>query len=169
MLVLESMKMETVLNAPFAGRVKELLVSAGSQVETGSPLVRLEPVGDAEEEAAGETETVDLELPNGSTPATDPVLRAEILRRDLYAVLRGYDLDLVASICQEVEVPVVASGGAGNYEHLRDAVVEAGASAVAAGAMFQFTHQTPAEARDFLAAHGVPVRRGDLSAQPIHH
>ena len=48
-LVLESMKMETVLNAPFAARVKELLVSAGSQVETGAPLVRLEPVGDDEE------------------------------------------------------------------------------------------------------------------------
>ena len=39
------MKMETVLPAPFAATVKELLVSTGSQVETGAPLVRLEPVG----------------------------------------------------------------------------------------------------------------------------
>ena len=45
-LVLESMKMETVLHAPFAARVKELLVITGSQVETGAPLVRLEPVGE---------------------------------------------------------------------------------------------------------------------------
>ena len=51
-LVLESMKMETVLPSPFAARVRELLVAVGSQVETGAPLVRLEPTGD-EDEAAG--------------------------------------------------------------------------------------------------------------------
>src|SRR6478735_1884821 len=53
-LVLESMKMETVLYAPFAARVKELLVITGSQVETGAPLLRLEPVADdaAAEEVA---------------------------------------------------------------------------------------------------------------------
>ena len=45
-LVLESMKMETVLPAPFAATVKELLVATGSQVETGAPLVRLEPVAE---------------------------------------------------------------------------------------------------------------------------
>ncbi len=45
-LVLESMKMETVLRAPFRARVKESLVSVGSQVEAGAPLLRLEPVGD---------------------------------------------------------------------------------------------------------------------------
>ena len=45
-LVLESMKMETVLHAPFPARVKELLVMTGSQVETGAPLVRLEPTED---------------------------------------------------------------------------------------------------------------------------
>ena len=45
-LVLESMKMETVLHAPFAARVRELLGVAGSQVETGAPLIRLEPVAD---------------------------------------------------------------------------------------------------------------------------
>ncbi len=47
-LVLESMKMETVLRAPFRARVRECLVSVGSQVEAGAPLLRLEPVGDAE-------------------------------------------------------------------------------------------------------------------------
>ena len=46
-LVLESMKMETVLHAPFAGRVRELLVKTGSQVETGAPLLRIEPVAEA--------------------------------------------------------------------------------------------------------------------------
>src|SRR5689334_6267957 len=46
-LVLESMKMETVLRAPFRARVRECLVAVGSQVEAGAPLLRLEPVGDA--------------------------------------------------------------------------------------------------------------------------
>src|SRR6478735_4707271 len=53
-LVLESMKMETRLNAPFAARVKELLVITGSQVETGAALVRLEPLGDGTEEVVAE-------------------------------------------------------------------------------------------------------------------
>ena len=91
-LVLESMKMETVLNAPFAGRIRELLVSTGSQVETGAPLVRLEPVGDVEEVAA-ETAGIDLDLPGDGAPSSDPEPRAEVRRRDLYAVLRGYDVD----------------------------------------------------------------------------
>ncbi|HVK36308.1 MAG TPA: carboxyl transferase domain-containing protein [Microlunatus sp.] len=91
-LVLESMKMETVLNAPFVGRIRELLVSTGSQVETGAPLVRLEPVGDVEE-VVTESAGIDLELPGDGAPSSDPEPRAETRRRDLYAVLRGYDVD----------------------------------------------------------------------------
>src|SRR4029453_11031017 len=63
-LVLESMKMETVLRAPFRARVRECPVSVGSQVETGTPLMRLEPpADDAEAEAAGPGETVEIALP----------------------------------------------------------------------------------------------------------
>ena len=51
-VVLESMKMETVIGAPFAARVKELLVISGSQVESMAPLVRLEPLADQEHVAA---------------------------------------------------------------------------------------------------------------------
>src|SRR5215204_878651 len=71
-LVLESMKMETVLPAPFAATVKELLVATGSQVETGAPLVRLEPVAEGEEEAAQEDDATaqDLELPAGRAVRT---------------------------------------------------------------------------------------------------
>ena len=92
-LVLESMKMETVLPAPFPARVKELLVSTGSQVETGAALVRLEPTGDAAEAAADAAgDAVDLDLPadvEGGTAAE----RAERGRADLSAMLLGYDLD----------------------------------------------------------------------------
>src|SRR4051794_3168389 len=62
-IVLESMKMETRLNAPFAATVRELHVSAGSQVETGAPLIRLEPIADDAEAAPIAREAVDLDLP----------------------------------------------------------------------------------------------------------
>jgi acetyl/propionyl-CoA carboxylase alpha subunit/acetyl-CoA carboxylase carboxyltransferase component len=92
-LVLESMKMETVLPAPFPARVKELLVAAGSQVETGAPLVRLEPTGEADEVAAVESsEAPDLELPPVDLDG-DPSDRAERGRAELSAMLLGYDLD----------------------------------------------------------------------------
>ena len=117
-LVLESMKMETVLSAPFGAKVKELLVSAGSQVETGAPLVRLEPVGDAEEETVGdEAEAVELDLPGDGAPSSDPAERALTRRRDLYAMLRGYDLD-----------PRDNGGTLSAYLADRDAMVKAGES-----------------------------------------
>jgi cyclase len=71
----------------------------------------------------------------------------------------GYDLELVERVARAVNLPVIASGGAGNYEHMRQAIQEAGASAVAAASMFHFTEQTPAGVKDYLAAAGVPIRR----------
>jgi cyclase len=58
-----------------------------------------------------------------------------------------------------VPVPVIASGGAGAYHHLVEAV-RAGASAVAAASIFHFTEQTPAEAKAAMRAAGIPVRHG---------
>lgn len=72
--------------------------------------------------------------------------------------LKGYDLEALAEVAATVNVPVIASGGAGNYDHMIEAV-RAGASAVAAASMFHFTEQTPAEARKALSAAGIPVRK----------
>ncbi|HEU4330719.1 MAG TPA: carboxyl transferase domain-containing protein [Lapillicoccus sp.] len=95
-LVLESMKMETVLPAPFAATVKELLVATGSQVETGAPLVRLEPVADEDEADAGAASAdqpeEDLELPSASSART-PAQVADHELTDLSGMLLGYDLD----------------------------------------------------------------------------
>ncbi|MDG6101756.1 ATP-grasp domain-containing protein [Dactylosporangium aurantiacum] len=93
-LVLESMKMETVLRAPFRARVRECPVSVGSQVETGAPLMRLEPLadGDAAEDAAGGTEVAEIELP----AEPDGVSAAERVERglqDLCSLLLGFDVD----------------------------------------------------------------------------
>lgn len=76
--------------------------------------------------------------------------------------MEGYDLELIASVAAAVSVPVIASGGAGNYQHMIEAV-GAGASAVAAASMFHFTEQTPAEAKKALSRAGVPVRRSFIT------
>jgi cyclase len=72
--------------------------------------------------------------------------------------MQGYDLPLVAAVVQAVGIPIIAAGGAGNYQHMIDAVVQSGASAVAAASIFHFTEQTPAEAKAAMAAAGIPVR-----------
>ena len=121
-LVLESMKMETVLRAPFAGLVRELLVLTGSQVETGTPLVRLEP---AEEESADEQTAADdttgpaLDLPP-STPSASAEERAARARTDVAAMLLGYDVD------SREDGDVIAS-----YLAARNELVEAGVDVVA--------------------------------------
>ncbi|MEO7234264.1 MAG: biotin carboxylase N-terminal domain-containing protein, partial [Lapillicoccus sp.] len=97
-LVLESMKMETVLPAPFAATVKELLVSTGSQVETGAPLVRLEPLPEEDAEAApdagagNDEPPADLELPTPQV-ARSAAMEAAAELTDLSGMLLGYDLD----------------------------------------------------------------------------
>ncbi|MFD5179900.1 carboxyl transferase domain-containing protein [Nocardia sp. NPDC058379] len=92
-LVLESMKMETVLRAPFRARLKELAVSVGTQVETGAPLLRLEPLADDDE--AGEAEvvgTVELDLPTEPAPR-QPHERLARGLQDLRSLLLGFDVD----------------------------------------------------------------------------
>ena len=71
--------------------------------------------------------------------------------------LTGYDLDLIREVSAAVSIPVIASGGCGTYQHMLEAI-QAGADAVAAGAMFQFTDATPKGAARFLKEHGICVR-----------
>ena len=77
---------------------------------------------------------------------------------DRDGTMAGYDLRLVEMVSSAVNLPVIASGGAGSYEHMRRAIQDTGASAVAAASMFHFTEQTPAEAKSYLSSVGVPVR-----------
>ena len=71
----------------------------------------------------------------------------------------GYDLDLTAMVSAAVHMPVIASGGAGSYHDLADALGQGHASAVAAASMFHFTEQTPLEAKRYLDGLGFAVRR----------
>ncbi|HMH50529.1 MAG TPA: imidazole glycerol phosphate synthase cyclase subunit [Candidatus Acidoferrum sp.] len=70
----------------------------------------------------------------------------------------GYDIECTRQVSKAVSLPVIASGGAGNYQHMVEVVKQGGASAVAASAMFHFTEQTPAGAKAALHEAGIPVR-----------
>jgi len=77
---------------------------------------------------------------------------------DRDGTMDGYDIDLIKSIADAVNIPVIASGGAGNYQDMYDVINDGRASAIAAASIFHFTEQTPMEAKKFLADKGIPVR-----------
>jgi imidazole glycerol-phosphate synthase subunit HisF len=77
---------------------------------------------------------------------------------DRDGTMEGYDTDLTARVTSAVSIPVIASGGAGTYDHMASALSEGGAAAVAAASIFHFTQQTPLEAKQHLKARGFPVR-----------
>ena len=70
----------------------------------------------------------------------------------------GFDLALTRAVAEAVGVPVIASGGAGTLEHLRAALQEGGADAALAASIFHYQEFTIAQAREYLAKHGVSVR-----------
>jgi cyclase len=72
--------------------------------------------------------------------------------------LDGYDIPLTRAIADAVEVPVIASGGAGEPQHLVDAVTEGRADAVLAASIFHFGTYRVREVKAYMAEHGVPVR-----------
>ena len=72
--------------------------------------------------------------------------------------LSGYDLELTAAISGAVPVPVIASGGAGNLEHLYDALDRGRADAVLAASIFHYGAYSIAEAKEYLGNRGIPVR-----------
>ena len=70
----------------------------------------------------------------------------------------GYDIALLRAVRDVVRVPIIASGGAGNVQHMADAVTKGGADAVLAASIFHFGEATIADAKRALAAAGAPVR-----------
>ncbi|HET9523337.1 MAG TPA: imidazole glycerol phosphate synthase subunit HisF [Terrimicrobiaceae bacterium] len=71
----------------------------------------------------------------------------------------GYDIELTRAVSAEVEVPVIASGGAGELEHLAEVLLRGNADAVLAASIFHFGTYTIAQAKEFLAERGIAVRR----------
>jgi cyclase len=70
----------------------------------------------------------------------------------------GYDLELLRAVSDSISIPVIASGGAGNLEHLYDALNEGHSDAVLAASIFHFGEYTVTEAKQYLADRGLPIR-----------
>ena len=71
---------------------------------------------------------------------------------------KGYDLALMREITRRVNIPVIASGGVGNLQHLAEGVLEGGVDAVLAASIFHFGEYTVSEAKAYMAAQGIPMR-----------
>ena len=76
----------------------------------------------------------------------------------------GYDLALTRAIADRVGVPVIASGGVGNLEHIYEGLTQGGASAALAASIFHFREYSLSECKDFLRARGVAVRPAGQTA-----
>jgi imidazole glycerol-phosphate synthase subunit HisF len=70
----------------------------------------------------------------------------------------GYDLAMTRAVCDATGIPVIASGGVGTLDDLADGALEGGADAVLAASIFHFSQHSIREAKEHLAARGVPVR-----------
>jgi len=70
----------------------------------------------------------------------------------------GYDIPLTRAVSDRVEIPVIASGGVGNLEHIREGLVEGAASAALAASIFHFREYTIGECKEYLKKNDVPVR-----------
>jgi len=71
----------------------------------------------------------------------------------------GYDTELTAAVAEAVNIPVIASGGVGTPEHIREGLTEGKADAALAASIFHFKEYTIREVKDYLAANNVEVRR----------
>ena len=71
----------------------------------------------------------------------------------------GYDIELNAKVSQSLNIPVIASGGAGKLEHMAEVLNKGKADAVLAASIFHFGEYTVSDVKDYLAREGLPVRR----------
>ena len=71
---------------------------------------------------------------------------------------KGYDIDLISSISSSVNIPVIASGGVGNLDHLAEGIKTGKASAVLAASIFHYGKYSIKEAKEYLDSKGIPVR-----------
>jgi len=71
----------------------------------------------------------------------------------------GFDVVITRRLSEALDVPVVASGGAGSLEHLAEVLLEGKADAVLAASIFHFGQYTVGQVKDYLASRGIPVRR----------
>ena len=78
---------------------------------------------------------------------------------DMDGTKNGYDIALTKAVTRAVNVPVIASGGAGRLEHFSEVIINGGADAVLAASLFHFGEITIAQVKSYLQSCGIPVRK----------
>ena len=71
----------------------------------------------------------------------------------------GYDIELTRAVSEAVSIPMIASGGAGNLQHMVDVLKDGKADAVLAASIFHFGEHTVEEAKELFSDEGIPVRK----------
>ena len=77
---------------------------------------------------------------------------------DLEGTMSGIDLNLVSKVSAYVNVPVISTGGIGNYDHIKDVFTKSSSSAVACGSLFNFTDSNPIRIKYYLKSYNIPLR-----------
>lgn len=77
---------------------------------------------------------------------------------DQDGTMAGFDIPLIKEACRSATVPVIGCGGSGDYNHLKDAFLETGVSALACGSLFNFSDSNPIRAKAFLSNHGLAFK-----------
>jgi cyclase len=134
---------------------KERLVVAidGKKNARGSGKPRLEVVVKSGQESAG------LEITEWAK-RVEKLGASEILltSKDADGTRDGYDIEMTRAVAESVNIPVIASGGAGTLEHLYEAVIEGKAAAVLAASIFHFGEITITEAKAYLKSRGISIK-----------
>ncbi len=129
------------------------------------------PAASRQQSASGDQQTVwEVYVAGGRTPTgldaiewareTEQRGAGEILLTSMDAdgTKHGFDLELTRTVAEAVNIPVIASGGAGRLEHFLEAVTIGKAEAALAASLFHYHELTIAAVKDYLATHGLPVR-----------
>jgi len=135
------------------GRQKLVVAIDGRKNPIGSGLPRLEVVVRGGNEATG----IDIVK---WAKRVEKLGAGEILltSKDADGTKEGYDLEMTRAVAEAVNIPVIASGGAGKLEHLYEAVTIGKASAVLAASIFHFGEISIIEAKRYLKEKGIPVK-----------
>jgi len=135
------------------GKDKLVVAIDGKKNPVGSDLPRLEVVIKSGDESTG-IDIVEWARKVESLGAGSILLTS----KDADGTKDGYDLEMTKAVAEAVNIPVIASGGAGTLQHLYDAVVTAKASAVLAASIFHFGEISIPQVKEYLREKGIKVR-----------